>query len=113
MYYILITLPETPGDSMVVINHINISAVEHVNNHIKWDKDYIIYDMIFCPWWLKMIKNLPEMQGTWVMSLGGEDPLDEGIAAHSSILAWRIPWTEETGGVQSLQSQKSQTQFSD
>ena len=49
MYYILITLPETPGDSMVVINHINISAVEHVNRHIKWDKDYIIFDMVFCP----------------------------------------------------------------
>ena len=60
-----------------------------------------------------MIKNLPAMQGTWVKSLGGEDPLDEEIAAHSGILAWRIPWTEEPGGLQYMQSQKSQTQFSD
>ena len=44
-------------------------------------------------------KNLPEMQETWVQSLGWEDPLKEGMATHSSILAWRIPWTEEPGRV--------------
>ena len=42
------------------------------------------------------MKQLPE---TWVRSLGGEDPLEEGVATHSCILAWRIPWTEEPGGV--------------
>ena len=44
-------------------------------------------------------KNLPAMQETWVRFLGQEDPLEEGMAAHSSILAWRIPWTEEPGGL--------------
>ena len=45
-----------------------------------------------------MVKNLPEMQETMVQSLGWEDPLEEEMAIHSSILAWRIPWTEEPGG---------------
>ena len=45
------------------------------------------------------VKNPPEMQETWVRSLGREDPLEEGMATHSSILAWRIPWTEEPGGL--------------
>ena len=48
------------------------------------------------------IKNLPVIQGTQVQSLGQEDPLEKGIATHSSILAWRIPWTEESGGLQSM-----------
>ena len=45
----------------------------------------------------QMVKNLPAMQETWVQSLGGEDPLEKGMATHSNILAWRIPWTEEPG----------------
>ena len=45
----------------------------------------------------KMVKNLPVVQETWVQSLGQEDPLEKGIATHSNILAWRIPWTEEPG----------------
>ena len=49
-----------------------------------------------------MIKNLLAMQETWVQSLGWEDPLEEVMATHSSILAWRIPWTEEPGGLQSM-----------
>ena len=53
-----------------------------------------------------MIKNLPAMQETWVRSLGQEDPLGKGMANHSSILAWRIPRTEEPGGLQSLESQR-------
>ena len=52
------------------------------------------------------VKNLPKMQETWVQSLGGEDPLEEGMATHSSILAWRIPWTEEPDGLQSMGSQR-------
>ena len=43
------------------------------------------------------VKNLPVMQETGVQSLGGEDPLEKGMATHSSILTWRIPWTEEAG----------------
>ena len=53
-----------------------------------------------------MIKNLPAMQETRVQSLGHEDPLEKGMATHCSILAWRIPWTEEPGGLQSMGSQK-------
>ena len=45
----------------------------------------------------QMVKNLPVMQETWVRSLGWEDPLGKGMATHSSILTWRIPWTEEPG----------------
>ena len=48
------------------------------------------------------VKNLPAMRETWVRSLDWEDPLEEGMATHSSILAWRIPWTEEPGGLQSI-----------
>ena len=52
------------------------------------------------------VKNLPAMQETWVRSLGGENPLEEETATHSSILAWRIPWTEELGGLQSMELQR-------
>ena len=48
-----------------------------------------------------MVKNPPEMQEAWVQSLCQEDPLEKEITTHSSILAWRIPWTEEPGGLQS------------
>ena len=51
--------------------------------------------------------HLP-MQGMWVQFLGQEDPLEKDIATHSSIIAWEIPWTEESGGLQSMGSQKSQ-----
>ena len=53
-----------------------------------------------------MVKNPPAMQGTQVQSLGQRDPLEEGIATHSSILAWRIPQTEEPGGLQSMGSHR-------
>ena len=48
------------------------------------------------------VKNLPAMQKTWVQSLGWEDPLEQGMVPHSSILAWEIPQTEEPGGLQSM-----------
>ena len=50
----------------------------------------------------QMIKNLPTIWETWVQSLGWEDLLEKGMATHSSILAWRVPWTEEPGGLQSM-----------
>ena len=53
-----------------------------------------------------MVKNLPAMWETWIQSLGQEDPLEKNMATHSSILAWRIPWSEEPGGLQSMGSQK-------
>ena len=60
-----------------------------------------------------MVKNLPAMLQTWVQSLGQEDPLEKGMANHSSSLAWRIPWTEEPDGLQFIEQQKSWTQLSD
>ena len=56
---------------------------------------------------IQMVKNLPLMQETQVRSLGREDTLEKGMAAHSSILAWRIPWTKEPGGLQSMWNEKS------
>ena len=56
-----------------------------------------------------VVKNPPamqEMQETWVQSLGREDPLEEGMVTHCSILAWRIPWTDEPAGLQSIGSQR-------
>ena len=54
----------------------------------------------------QMVKNVPAMQETWVQFLDQEEPLEKGMAIHSSILAWRIPWTEESGGLQSMGSQR-------
>ena len=54
---------------------------------------------------VQLVKNLPAMQETQVLSLGWEDPLEKGMATHSSIPAWRIPWTEDHGGLQSMGSQ--------
>ena len=61
-----------------------------------------------------VVKNLPAMQETQVRSVGWEDPLEKEMATHSSVLAWRIPWTEESGGLQStgLQSQIQLKQLS-
>ena len=52
------------------------------------------------------VKHLPSMQETWVQSLGGEDPLEKERATHSSVLAWKTPWTEKPGGLQSMESQR-------
>ena len=57
----------------------------------------------------KNLSAMQEMQETWVRSLGQEDSLEEEMATHSNILGWRILWTEESGGLQSVKSQKSQT----
>ena len=72
---------------------------------LVWRINGIIEYLSFCDWlisWASLVaqtvKNLPAMQKTQVPSLGWEDPLEEGMATHSSILAWRIPWTEEPGG---------------
>ena len=60
-----------------------------------------------------MVKNPPVNKGDTDSISGWEDPLEKGMATHSSITAWRIPWTEEPGGLQSTGSQKSQTWLSD
>ena len=61
-----------------------------------------------------MVKNLPAMQETQVQALGWEDTLEKGTATHSSVLAWRIPWTEEPGKLHTVQGvEKRRTQLSD
>ena len=60
-----------------------------------------------------MVKNPSTMQETWVRSLGQEDPLGEGMENHSSILAWKIPWTEEPGGLQSIGQKELDTKASE
>ena len=82
------------------------------------DLSQIFLFSVFMSWvWAslvaQMVKNLPAMQETQVQSLDQEDPLEKGMATHSSILAWEIPWTEEPGGLQSMGSQKNWTQLSD
>ena len=57
----------------------------------------------------QMVKNLPAMLENWIQSLGREDPLEKGVATHSSILAWRIPWAEKPGGLQSMGSKELDT----
>ena len=66
------------------------------------------YRMLLCRASLvaQRLKRLPVLQETWVRSLGREDPLEKEMATHSSILAWRIPWTEEPGGLQSTGSKR-------
>ena len=56
---------------------------------------------------VQRLKRLPAMWETWVLSLGWEDPLEKEMATHSSILAWRIPWMEELGGLQSMGHKES------
>ena len=61
----------------------------------------------------QVVKNLPTVQETWVQSLGWGDPLEKRMATDSSILVWRIPWTEEPGRVQSIGSQRVRPELSD
>ena len=61
----------------------------------------------------QMVRHLPTMQETRVQSLGQEDLLEKGMVTHSSILAWKIPWTEEPGGLQTMGFTKSRTRLSD
>ena len=63
--------------------------------------------------WIKNRPAMQEMQETWVRSLGREDPLEEGMATHSSILAWRIPWIEDPGRLWSMGSQRFRHDRSD
>ena len=63
--------------------------------------------MTFASLVAQMVKRLPTMRETWVRSLGWEDPLEKEMATHSSILAWKIPWTGDPGRLQSMQSQRA------
>jgi len=75
------------------------------DNH-KWRYYYNQGTYIQASLVAQSVKNLPAVQETWVWSLGWEDPLEKEMATHSSILAWKISWTEEPGGLQSMGSQR-------
>ena len=66
----------------------------------------VIYSLPWASLVAQLVKDLPAMLETWVRPLDWEDPLEEDMATHSSILAWRIPWTPEPGGLQSMVSQR-------
>ena len=68
---------------------------------VRWTEFYDRVVLHWAPLVAQTVKNLPAMQETWVLSLGWKDPLEKAMATHSSILAWRIPWTEETDGLYS------------
>ena len=68
-----------------------------------------IYTYTYIPLTEESVKNLPAMQETWVLFLGREDPLEKEMVIHSNILAWKIPWTEEPGALQSMGLQESDT----
>ena len=68
--------------------------------------DFFTTSATWAPLVALMVKNLPVMQETWVPSWGGKDALEEEMATHFSILAWRIPWTEDTGGLWFIGSQR-------
>ena len=74
------------------------SVLNLFKNSDSWEfRFFSIYMVLFCKWAslvVKLVKNPPAMWETWVRSLGWEDPLEKGKATHSSILAWRIPWTK-------------------
>ena len=73
---------------------------------LEWRKVYYKDQAWGASLMTQLVKNLPAMQETWVWFLGQEDPLEKEIATHSSILAWRIPWTEEPGRLQTMESQE-------
>ena len=96
--------------------HMNFSFLDVVKGQYQieywslgWHSFYTRHVLLMVhsfPCVAQAIKNLSAMQNIWVQSLGWEDPLEKEMATHSSILAWRIPWTEEPGGLQSIGSQR-------
>ena len=94
-------------DTQDICRHAQFQSL-YLNCGIKKDLG-ATYDCILPTCSPKMVKSLPAVRETWVQSLGQEDPLERGMAIHSSTLAWRIPWTEEPGGLQSVGHKESDT----
>ena len=98
----------------MLISKVFLKFQRKVYRKLPWGKENSLFHTIWLPPRTKagaslvaqMVKNLPAMQETWVWSLGQEDPLEKKMATYSSILAWRIPWTEEPDGIQSMGSQR-------
>ena len=87
-----------PGKSHTLLSYVNESKYYFARSNIEYQPGGLVVK--------KKKKSLPAVQETLVPSLGQEDPLEKGMATHSRIFAWRIPWTEEPGRLQSLGSQK-------
>ena len=94
----------------VLLGACDLTFVSHLK--IRDFKLYFLRGLLGASLVAQSVKNLPAVQETWVQSLGWEDPLEKEMATHSSILAWKISWTEEPGGLQSLGSQ-SQARLND
>ena len=94
---------EFKGEKIISINDAEATGHPHVHK-MNLNKDVTTVGRTSLVAW--MVKNLPAMPETRVWSLNWKDPLEAGMATHSSILAWRIPWTEEPGGAQSMGSQR-------
>ena len=102
---------DPPGTNTGGIFHTQGSNPGLLGSHRRWillNFIFIFYDFM-ASLVAQSVKNLPAVQETQVQFLGWEDPLEKEMATHSSILAWRIPWTEEPGRLQSLGSQESDT----
>ena len=94
------------------LSHTQIKFYSKYLDNVLWSRHLKFIITSMCGGFLiaQIVKTLPEMQEIQVWSLGQEDPLEKGMRTHSSILAWRIPWTEKPGGIQSIGSQ-SQTRL--
>ena len=93
-------LPERLGGS-------KLAGADHANmGSVSGEKKSVSSSVLWASLVAQMVKNLPAIQETRVQSLSWEDLLDKGMATHSIILSWRIPWTEEPGGLQSIGSQR-------
>ena len=90
---------------LIVKFRLKLKKVGKTIGPFRYDLNQISYDYT-CSLVAQRIKHLPAMRETRVRSLGWEDPLEKEMAIHSSTLAWRIPWTEEPGGIQSMGSQR-------
>ena len=117
---------ETPGSESSLGEEIGYplqcflasQASQMIKNHLQWRRSRFDPRVGRSPWRSKplqyswaslvtqLIKNLPAVWETWVLSVGWEDPLEKGMATYSSILAWKIPWAEEPGRLQAMGSQR-------
>ena len=77
----------------------------HCHPHVAISRQHFA-EFITISWLAQTVKHLPAVRKTWVQSLGWEDPLEKEMATHSSTLAWKVPWTEEPGGLQPMGSQR-------
>ena len=90
-----------------------MDSIWKLNIHLEKQQLYLVISPIWAPLGAQTVKNLPVMQETWVQSLGGEDPLEEGMATRSSLLAWRIPMDRGAWGATVHGVAKSWTQLKD